>query len=915
MPRRAGRLGRGSPIGRYLVLSLIGKGGMGNVYSAYDAELDRRIALKLLHLARGSEGPAGSWPARRARWASSRTPTWCRCYDVGDHRGDVFVAMELVEGEALDGWCRRSPKPGWQEVLGAYLDAARGLSAAHEKGLVHRDVKPSNILRGEDGRVCVADFGLAAGRDAERRPAGPLPQASSFGETMPAPAGLVGVVRRAADRDGRAAGDAALHGAGAARGVAGDRRLGSVQPLRGPLRGAVRRAAFHRDRERRLTSQAGRSPPRRRSAGPPRRAARRISPVPAWIHERLSRGLAPRPEDRYPSMDALADALGDPDARRRARRRRAGLGGAAAALLAVAAAGWWQSGAFQSPCAHPERQLAGVWDADLEARVRAAFLGTGRPYAGDTAARVAALLDRYRADWAAMRGEVCEASRGGRQRREILGLRDQCLDRRLSQLQALTTLFAEKPDPEILDKAVAATAGLTPIASCADTEALTARARPPEDPALRARVAALQPRADRLETLCTTGKYQEGLALGETLLAETAAIPYPPLRAQVQYYMGQFRLAAGDYPQAKALLEDAALSAAEGKDDILAATAWSTLLFVVGDRQQRFEEASVIRSLGRGALARVQDDRTQAAWLNIEGSIVDDMGRYAEARVLLERAVGLKEKALGPGDPSVANTLSNLGVLLYDVGDFPGALATHERALALRERVLGPDHPDVAESLNNLANALFAMGVYERSKAIEEQVLSAFEKSLGPDHPYVGNSFINLGSTCSSSMGELPAGLGLGYEQALDPPREDPRPRPPRRRLRPRRQGPHPGGPRPDRRRPSPARGARAPCSTRPRATLSPRPRRAAPRPRRAEPRAPPAGAGPAPAGARPRARRGRAHARDPAHPGRSALASRPRPRSRARALAEQAHASYEHIGHAPGLDRATRWLAAHPAP
>src|SRR5208282_5555091 len=107
--------------------------------------------------------------ARKARALGKLShPNVVQVYDVGEHEGDVFVAMELVEGQSLDAWCEGPPRPSFQEVLAAYLDAARGLSAAHAKGLVHRDVKPSNVLRGDDGRVRVADFGLAAARAGER---------------------------------------------------------------------------------------------------------------------------------------------------------------------------------------------------------------------------------------------------------------------------------------------------------------------------------------------------------------------------------------------------------------------------------------------------------------------------------------------------------------------------------------------------------------------------------------------------------------------------------------------------------------------------------------------------------------------------------------------------------------------------
>src|SRR5580704_3366889 len=146
-------LGRGAVVGRYLVLSLVGRAGMGEVYEAYDPDLDRRVALKLLHTRSGAER-ARARLLREARALGKLShPNVVQVYDVGEHEGDVFVAMELVRGQPLGAFCKGPPRPRWQEILAAYRDAARGLAAAHAEGIVHRDVKPANILRGKDGRV------------------------------------------------------------------------------------------------------------------------------------------------------------------------------------------------------------------------------------------------------------------------------------------------------------------------------------------------------------------------------------------------------------------------------------------------------------------------------------------------------------------------------------------------------------------------------------------------------------------------------------------------------------------------------------------------------------------------------------------------------------------------------------------
>jgi serine/threonine protein kinase len=151
-------------IGRFAVLSRVGEGGMGVVYAAYDGELDRRVALKLL--APGMVGPEGRARLRREAQAMAKLshPNVVPIYEVGEHEGRVFVAMEFVEGQTLRAFCRDEVR-AWEAVLAAGIQAGRGLAAAHEAGLIHRDVKPDNILIGDDGRARVVDFGLARRSD------------------------------------------------------------------------------------------------------------------------------------------------------------------------------------------------------------------------------------------------------------------------------------------------------------------------------------------------------------------------------------------------------------------------------------------------------------------------------------------------------------------------------------------------------------------------------------------------------------------------------------------------------------------------------------------------------------------------------------------------------------------------------
>ncbi|MGB1275572.1 MAG: serine/threonine-protein kinase, partial [Nannocystaceae bacterium] len=152
----------GLKLGRFTLVRRIGAGGMGVVYAARDDQLEREVALKLLHPQLGGR-EATTRLLREARaMARLSHPNVVQLYDVGEHAGRVFVTMEFIAGHTLRAWQAQATR-GWREIVDMYIQAGKGLEAAHRAGLVHRDFKPENALVGaSDGRLRVLDFGLAS---------------------------------------------------------------------------------------------------------------------------------------------------------------------------------------------------------------------------------------------------------------------------------------------------------------------------------------------------------------------------------------------------------------------------------------------------------------------------------------------------------------------------------------------------------------------------------------------------------------------------------------------------------------------------------------------------------------------------------------------------------------------------------
>src|SRR5262245_11493 len=169
-------LEKGTALGRYVSLARLGSGGMSEVYAAFDPQLDRRVALKLLRpdVVAGMAAEEGRARVLREAQALARLShrNVVAVHDVGTESGEIFIAMEYVDGVTVRTWLAEHERT-WREILNVFLDAGRGLAAAHEAGLVHRDFKPDNVLVTPTGRVVVLDFGLARGAGGPETPGAP----------------------------------------------------------------------------------------------------------------------------------------------------------------------------------------------------------------------------------------------------------------------------------------------------------------------------------------------------------------------------------------------------------------------------------------------------------------------------------------------------------------------------------------------------------------------------------------------------------------------------------------------------------------------------------------------------------------------------------------------------------------------
>lgn len=779
-------LAPGTRLGRYVVLEELGAGGMGMVFAAYDPELNRKVALKLLR-PRSRERKRKSSSNRLLLEAQALAklahPNVITVYDVGTYGAQVFVAMELVEGDTLRGWMREKQRR-WDEVLEVFIPAGRGLAAAHAANLVHRDFKPENVLIGRDGRVRVMDFGLA------RPMRGDTMTGNSLDDSDDDRAHPDAHERDAAEEraePGENVADPLLTQTGSTLGtpayMAPEQHLGKPTDHRSDqfsfcvslFHALFGVRPFDGNDAAALTVQKSKA----RIIDPPT-----LSRVPTWVRRHVWRGLEPDPAARFESMEALLEALSD-DPRVRRRKVLAVAGATIAVASGVASIQYWRSRAPEV-CRGAGDKLEAVWSSERADTVGDALLALGQPGIETAWKTSRDTLESYGESWTQMYTEACEATHvRGEQSARLLELRHSCLQERLDEIDAWATLLAE-PTAGMGARAAHAAAHVSALSACADTEALASAVDPPQGDALRESVAALRADLAKVKVLAELGEYDDAVALAQTTYDAAATVDYPPVFAEARFRLGLAQGMRGDTEEAEENLEEAQWKGASVKHDAIAALAASALVHLVGrlrgDHEDglgwsRHAEAAIKRIGARGSMeARLlhdvgiirgaSGDLTRAAtdllraielYQSVPSSELDQIdatraladvrlrqGKLEEAQSAFDDARARSAKALGEGHPDVALAELGRARVLDARGEHDDAIATMNAALRSARAVYPATDPALIPLLEALAQSHAEHGEHTLAVERTEAILELQRARLGA-HPQVAQVLYEIG--------------------------------------------------------------------------------------------------------------------------------------------------------------------------
>lgn len=691
-------------LGRYRVVDVLGSGGMGVVYRAYEPELDRVVALKIIRPRMDADKNA-KYLARFVRegrmMAKLGHPNILTVYEAGTQDGVGYLAMEFVSGGTLAEWAREHPRGDagrFEALLGFAMAAGEGLVEAHAAKVVHRDIKPENMLLDASGRLKLADFGIARVADGER---------------------VEPVVATRSEL--RTHDDTTITQTDE---VVGTLRYAAPEQLSGLATEASDQFSFC------LTFfelALGRYPfPTSVPIGfEPGDTLPEADGVPRWFQRVMARGLSADPERRFATMRALLDAL---DRGRRPSRGPtvfvAGLG--AAALVA----GFAWAGREPDPCSGLDE--VAWWSPARADELRHAFSATGESSALANATATVESVDAYVEAWTTARTDACEA----RTRRGVdTTATDGCLVRREEQVGALLERLVGA-DATVVSRAPDAMWTLPSVASCLDTERLLALRFDPPSPSQEAAVAEARLAVSQSVATRELGLLSEAVSESERAVERAEASAYEPAIAEALVELAEAHYERSDAESAAVAARRALVHARASAHAEAAARAAAVLAWAQADTPAEVEFWSDL-ALSEARVVSVPVFEAQV--LAVQAGKLMSMGRIEAA---LEIHESLLEKAQGPRGVATASTNAASAYLRAGNMERGGALA--RRAAQLFSEVLGPDHPSTLTAELNVANALWGQGELGDAERTFRRVVEGRSRLAGDDADTTQNARYNL---------------------------------------------------------------------------------------------------------------------------------------------------------------------------
>jgi eukaryotic-like serine/threonine-protein kinase len=692
----------------YDVIERLGAGGMGVVYLARDRRLSRKVALKLILAA-----PSSTSVARLVREAQAIAqlshPNVVTVYQIGSHDDQPFVAMEYVDGGTARTWLSAKPRT-WREIVALYVAAGRGLEAAHRAHLVHRDFKPDNLLVGDDGRVRVADFGLAHSATWSTTDGGDDPSATPA--TMTRTGTVIGTPAYMAPEQRR----------GGVVGAAADQFAFAVA-LWEALTGS-----------RPFTLAKDDAAPV--SIGAPQR------PIPRHIEIALRRALSTEPAARWPSMaPLLAELARDPNARRR-RVAGAAVGVIVTAAIVVA---FTLRGATPAtePCNDSQTTIAATWNGERRAAVLAALGPRVGSIVGDG-------LDRYASAWAVAHRQACRDTRVTRsQSDDMLDRRMECLFAARAAIDA-TVRALSSASPETKAVAVDAIGRLPALDRCGDIGALAREEPLPTDPAMRRRLEDATRQLANVHVADFDAKRIDRQELADAALARAREVGWSPLLARaLLVHAQQLKFAHRSGDAIAELNEVVGLAIASDLTDV-GAVAYSDLAVLLAE-QDRIDAAEVAL-----LAARAYDDRSGPARMQrvlLAGSTVGSRAHKDDEAVSLAREL-VASVDKDPGSLNPMTSRHQLAAVLAAAGRFDDAIPVLDEALAWGVTNYGADHAEVGSYRAIRASNLMNLGRIDEAIADAKAGLAILETWYGPESVRLTDVLLTLGDA-HSRAGQL----------------------------------------------------------------------------------------------------------------------------------------------------------------